>query len=129
MHNDHHSGYLPGATTLELARHVVAELSPLGSAAAHAAVMPTSGKAPDAANVEGPVQTETLINIFEQPADCGKQFFTLRALLALRGYCLSRTDGHDGMVRFYATRWGMARELRDITAVRAFAQQVGAAHA
>ena len=129
MHDDHPSGHLPAATALELAHHIVAELSPLGSAAAHAVVMPTSGKAPDAANVEGPVQTETRTVIFEQAADCGKQFFTLRALLALRGYCLSRTDGHDGMVRFYAARWGMVREFRDIAAVRAFAAQVGAINA
>lgn len=58
-----------------------------------------------------------------------KAFLTLRALLALEGHVLSRTHGDDGSVRFYVTRWGLVRELTDIAAVRAFAEQVGATHA
>jgi len=58
-----------------------------------------------------------------------KAFLTLRARLALKGHVLSRTHGDDGPVRFYVTRWGLVRELRDIAAVRAFAEQVGATHA
>ena len=58
-----------------------------------------------------------------------KAFLTLRALLALKGHVLSRTHGDDGPVRFYVTRWGLVRELPDIAAVRAFAEQVGATHA
>jgi len=58
-----------------------------------------------------------------------KAFLTLRALLALKGHVLSRTNGDDEPVRFYVTRWGLVRELRDIAAVRAFAEQVGATHA
>lgn len=54
-----------------------------------------------------------------------KALLTLRALLALKGHVLSRTHGDDGPVRFYVTRWGLMRELRDIAAVRAFAEQVG----
>ena len=62
-------------------------------------------------------------------AGADKAFLTLRALLALKGYSLSRTHGDDGPVCFHVNSWGMVRELRDIAAVRAFAQQVGASHA
>lgn len=62
-------------------------------------------------------------------ANADKVFLTLRTLLALKGHVLSRTQGDDGPVRFYITRWGLVRELRDIAAVRAFAEQVGATHA
>lgn len=61
--------------------------------------------------------------------DADKEFCTLRAVLALKGHCLSRTYAGDGPVQFYVTRWGMVRELRDIAAVRAFAAQVGASNA
>lgn len=62
-------------------------------------------------------------------AGADKEFLALRALLALKGHSLSRTHGDDGPVRFYVTRWGLVRELRDLAAVRAFAEQVGAPHA
>ena len=62
-------------------------------------------------------------------AGADKTFLTLRALLALKGHVLSRTHGDDGPVRLYVTRWGLVRELPDIAAVRAFAEQVGATHA
>jgi len=58
-----------------------------------------------------------------------KAFLTLRALLALKGHVSSRTHGDDGPVRFYVTHWGSVRELPDIAAVRAFAEQVGGTHA
>lgn len=119
----------PGLAEPELAHHDVVDLAPLGTATARAVVTPTSGKAPDAANVEGPVQTETKCLIFEQPADDGKRFATLRAHLALNGYSLHRTAADDGPVCFYVTRWGMARELRDLAAVAWFLDQVGGAHA
>jgi len=125
----HHVGPVPGLATPELAHHHPVDLAPLGTAAAHAVVTPTSEKAPDAANVGGPAKTETQCFIFEQPTEDGKRFATLRALLALKGHVLSRTHGDDGPVRFYVTRWGLVRELPDIAAVRAFAEQVGATHA
>jgi len=62
-------------------------------------------------------------------AGADKAFLTLRALLALKGHVLHRTDGKDGPVRFYVTRLGLVRELPDIAAVRAFAEQAGATHA
>ena len=58
-------------------------------------------------------------------ADADKAFFTLRALLALKGHVLQRTHSDDGPVRFYVTRWGLVRELPDFASVRAFAEQVG----
>lgn len=58
-----------------------------------------------------------------------KAFLTLRALLALKAHISSRTHGADGPVRFYVTHWGSVRELPDIAAVRAFAEQVGGTHA
>lgn len=122
-------GTVPGLAAPELAQHDHLDLVPLGTAAAHAVVTPTSGKAPDAANVGGPVQTEKQCLIFEQPADHGKRFATLRAHLALKGYSLNRTASGGGPVCFYVTRWGMARELRDLAAVARLLDQVGGAHA
>jgi hypothetical protein len=60
-------------------------------------------------------------------ASADKAFFTLRALLALKGYSLHRTAAGDGPVCFYVTRWGMARELRDLPAVVRLLDQVGGA--
>ena len=59
-------------------------------------------------------------------ANAGKAFATLRAELALQGYSLSRSSAADGPVSFYVGRWGMVRELRDLAAVIAFAEQAGA---
>ena len=60
--------------------------------------------------------------------DVDQAFLTQRALLAMKGYSLSRTNCQDGPVCFHVNRWGMVRELRDVAAVRAFAQQVGASN-
>lgn len=123
------NGTVPGLAAPELAHNDHVDLPPLGAAAARAVVTPTSEKAPDAANVGGPVQTKTQCPIFEQPNDDGKRFATLRAHLALKGYSLHRTAADDGPVCFYVTRWGMARELRDLAAVAQFLEQVAGAHA
>lgn len=122
-------GTVPGLAAPELAHHDVVDLAPLGTAAARAVVTRASEMAPDAANVGGPVQTESQCLIFEQSTDNGKRFATLRAHLALKGYSLHRTTADDGPVCFYVTRWGMARELRDLAAVARFLDQVGGAHA
>lgn len=117
----HHHGVAPGLATSELAHRDVVGLSLLGTAAARALVTPISEKAPDAANVGGPVQTETQYFIFEQPTDEGKCFATVAAHLALAGFQLHATVSGSYIV----TRWNLARELRDVAAVQAFAQQVG----
>jgi hypothetical protein len=89
-------GTVPGLAAPELAHQDVVDLAPLGTTAAHAVVTPTSERAPDAANVSGPVQTETQCLIFKHHADDCKRFAVLRAHLALNGYSLSRTAASDG---------------------------------
>jgi hypothetical protein len=124
-----HGADAPGLAAPELVHHHPVDLAPLGTAAAHAVVTPTSEKAPDAANVGGPAGTETQCLIFEQSTDDGKRLATLRAHLALKGYSLHRTAAGDGPVCFYVTRWGLVRELCDLAAVAQFLEQVGGAHA
>lgn len=121
-------GTVPGLAAPELAHHDHVDLAPLGTATAHAVVTPTSDNAHLAVGaVEGQGATDCLI--FDQPADDGKRFATLRAHLALKGYSLHRTAAGDGPVCFYVTRWGLVRELPDVAAVRVFAEQVGATNA
>ena len=55
----------------------------------------------------------------------GKAFTTLRAPLALVGYSLHRSDGEDGPRNSFVIRWGMVRELRDLSAASKFAESVG----
>jgi hypothetical protein len=96
----------------------------LGTVAAHAVVTPASEKAPDAANVGGPVETEAQCLIFEQPTDDDKRFATLQALLALAGgFTLSELA--DGS--YLVTRWDFCRPMADLRAVAAFVRQVGGA--
>lgn len=54
-----------------------------------------------------------------------KQFSTLRAKLALMDHTLHRSDRDDGPRVFFIARKGIARELRDLTAVARFLDQVG----
>jgi len=118
-----------GLAAPEPAHHDPVHRAPLGAAAAPVVVTPSSGKAPDAANAGGPVQKKTQRLIFTQRTGDDKRFATLRAHLALKGYSLHRTAAGDGLVRFYVTRWGMARELRDLAVVARFLDQVGDGHA
>lgn len=55
-----------------------------------------------------------------------KEFAALQARLALRGWTLTLASATDRKTIFYAARWGKARELADLAAVEAFANQVGA---
>ena len=103
------------------------------------AVMPV---APPNGNDEGPTAVAAVApqeSKQNESPDCeactaaeqaaGKFLATLRSQLALKGYSLSRSHGDDGPVCFYVSRWDLVRELRDIAAVRAFAEQVGASNA
>lgn len=56
-----------------------------------------------------------------------KEFSTLRALAAMRGHALHRSDPADGPVKYWATRWDMARDLQTIEEVRDFVRQIGGA--
>lgn len=120
-------GTVPGLAAPELAHHGVIDLAPLGTAVAPAGLNAQKESAPAAQAAQSREQNEHLNSATGAHAD--KAFLTLRALLALKGHVLSRTHGDDGPVRFYVTRWGLVRELPDIAAVRAFAEQVGATHA
>ena len=89
-------------------------------------LIPQKESAPVAQATQSREQSEPSNSATGAGAD--KPFLTLRALLALKGYGLSRTHGDDGPVCFHVNRWGMVRGLRDIAAVCAFAEQVGASH-
>lgn len=49
-----------------------------------------------------------------------------RAVLALAGHELCRTEAADGPRSYFVSRWGMVRELRTLDDVKRFAEQVGA---
>ena len=125
----HNHGHGPGLAAPEAA----ASLCAAGAASVASDVVAPAGlnaqkeSAPAAQATQSREQNEHRNSATGAGAD--KAFLTLRALLALKGYSLSRTHGDDGPVCFHVNRWGMVRELRDIAAVRAFAQQVGASHA
>lgn len=54
-----------------------------------------------------------------------KAFETFRAECALRGYALARSHPADGPTIYWASRWGLSRELRTLAEVEAFVQQIG----
>ena len=56
-----------------------------------------------------------------------KAFETFRAAAAFKGYTLARSNPSDGPVSYWASRWGLVRELRTLADVGAFIQQIGAA--
>lgn len=122
----HDRGYGPGMAAPEAA----ASLCPVGAASVVADAFAPAGlnaqkeTAPAAQAAQSREQNRPRNSATEAGAD--KAYFTLRALLALKGYVLSRTHGDDGPVRFYVTRWGLVRELPDVMDLRIFAAQVGA---
>ena len=56
-----------------------------------------------------------------------KEFERLRAHLAFRRHCVSRTDPADGPVRFVVTRGTWIKELADLAVLRAFVEKIGGA--
>lgn len=54
-----------------------------------------------------------------------KVFQSLRAAYALHGHALHRTDPADGMVTYWAERWGLVRYLPTIDTARQFLEQIG----
>lgn len=121
-----HFGHAPGMAAPEAASSGgnAGAASVVADAVAPAGLNAQKESAPAAEAAQSREQNEPRNSATGASAD--KAFVTLRALLALKGHVLSRTHGDDGPVRFYVTRWGLVRELRDIAAVRAFAEQVGA---
>ena len=63
--------------------------------------------------------------------DCGdgKAFAMLRERLAAKGCRLIRAYGDDGSMRYFVGCSGFGRELTDIAAVLAFAEQAGVRNA
>ena len=122
----HNHGHGPGLAAPQAAASLCAAgaASVASDAVAHAGLNAQNESAPAALAAQSREQNEHRNSATGAGAD--KAFLTLRALLALMGYSLSRTHGDDGPVCFHVNRWGMVRELRDIAAVRAFAEQVGA---
>ena len=55
----------------------------------------------------------------------GKAFATLAARFALAGHTLTRSDPADGVVLYYAGRWGLSRALQDLEAAAQFLTQIG----
>jgi hypothetical protein len=53
-------------------------------------------------------------------------FAALRARAAQAGYALMRTRRADGSTAFLASRWGLLRELADVTAAEDFLRRIGA---
>ena len=124
-----HTGHGPGLAAPEAAASLraVGAASVAADAVAPAELTPQKQSAPAARAGQSREQYEPANSAIGAGAD--KAFATLRAHLALKGYSLSRTPAGDGPVCFHVARWGMVRELRDIAAVRAFAEQVRALHA
>ena len=97
-----HNRTLPGLAAPEVAHDGHVEHVPLGTTAAHAVVMHTNEKGPDAANVGARVQLNQQDDIFEEHNGDSKQFATLRAQLALAGgYALLELTEGSYLVR----RW------------------------
>ena len=126
MHHDHHHAETAGLAAPHAAAIVrTADLAPLGTAGAAPVWLspPQKGECPELAGggtfrEQGRENTPDCADI---TAEC-KRLATLRARLALAGWVLTA----DLAGTFTAARWGMARELRDLAAVAAFAAQVGA---
>lgn len=125
----HHNGHGPGLAAPEAAASLRAAgaASVVADAVTPAELNAQKESAPVAQATQSREQNKHANSAIDAGAD--KVFLTHRALLALKGYSLSRTHGDDGPVCFYVTRWGLVRELRDIAAVRAFTELVGATHA
>jgi hypothetical protein len=93
-------------------------------------------KGPSAANAGGPGSNQNTNLIFCQSSDlCNqaidppglipKRFATLQALLALRGFALTKASVGDGLSCFHITRWNRAHSVATLDEVAAFAHRVG----
>lgn len=124
----HHFGQEPGLAAPEAAAGLcsASHASVAPDAVAPAGLNAQKESAPAALATQSREQNERQNSATGACAD--KAFLTLRAPLAQKGYSLSCTHGADGPVCFHVNRWGVVRELRDVAAVRAFAQQVGASN-
>jgi hypothetical protein len=84
-------------------------------------------KAPGACNTEG-LDTDTTNDLNYPTADRQQKVFsTLVAGFALKGYTLQRTDAGDGLVTYYATRWGQVRCLQSLDDAQCYLTHMGGA--
>lgn len=82
-----------------------------------------NGKAPDAANIEGPLDTHKSQNKFTADTDAMQAAAPIKAQLQRMGWaCFELSDGS-----FVVSRWGQCRPLPSLHAVHAFAKQIGGA--
>ena len=99
----------------------------VADAVAPAGLNPQKESAPATQAAQSRQQNESPNSATGAGAD--KAFLTLRAVLAMAGHALSRSDASDGERTYFVARWGMVRELRTLDDVQRFAQQVGARNA
>lgn len=64
-------------------------------------------------------------SIVKEPTDPDKAFKDLQAGYALAGHQLRRSDPADGPPTYYATRWGLVRELPTLSDAVLFLLQIG----
>jgi len=130
--NSHIGAHAPGLAAPELVTRPHVDLAPPGATAAPPAELtPRCDDGPTVASggpSEGQGEADSpdcaAHHPAEQPADA-KRLATLRAALALAGWTLTDSPGNPHGA-FIATRWAMARDLRDVDDVAAFARRVGA---
>lgn len=68
--------------------------------------------------------------IFGQAEDAArKEFATLQATAALRGFRLDRIEADDGGVAYVITRWALTKQINSLDELRAFVEQIGGTHA
>ena len=119
-------GTVPGLAAPEAASN----LCPAGAASVAGAAVSTAAlnTQKDSAPVAQATQSREQIEHSNSATGAGseKAFLALQALLALKGYSLSRTAAIDGPVH-YVIRWDLVRKPCDIAAVAGFVRQVGGA--
>ena len=122
----HNHGHGPGLAAPEAAASLCAAgaASVVADAVAPAGLNAQKESAPAAQAAQSREQNEHRNSA--TGAGSEKAFLALRALLALKGYSLSRTAAGDGPVH-YVIRWDLVRKPCDIAAVAEFVRQVGGA--
>ncbi|MDM0002704.1 hypothetical protein QTI24_29170 [Variovorax sp. J22P240] len=81
-------------------------------------------KAPGDCGAEGSQESQDCTANSTQP-DADKAFATLRAVAALQGHELRRTDHADGRPVYFIARWGLVRHFGSLAQVRAFVARIG----
>ena len=123
----HHAGRVPGlaAPKADSSERTAAAASVDADLVSPAGLYPQKNPALMAQATQSREQNEHM-NFATCTSGC-KVFLTLRAQLALQGYCLTRSDSDDGPTLYYVSRWSLVRELRDLAAVGASLRQIGGA--